>query len=647
MPLLTLPQATSAQSTFPTAWRGSALFAVEFSPTTSPTADPVWVDITSRVMSVSIRRGRQRDLDRFEAGTAELMLDNSDRLFDPSYDAGVYYGNLLPMRKFRIRSQYGNAEYKRFVGFADSFEQIYDEGNRAAFCRVRLTDAFKLLNLTKPTSPWVMQVQSKSQYWSAWYRLSEAESAVGLKDSSGYGRDGSYVSTPTMAQTGLVANDSNTCVQFAAGAYAYSDNVPSPANYLHAEGWFSSSSATAQTILAYGNPTTGNVLVQIEVTAGGQLRFVYGFERYSIVSRYTTTAGTYLDGAAHHVSIWCQFGNQGTILTIGYSVDGDANPPVAYDTAGIGTYPSFAGRLSIGSSFGASQNLTGKVDEVLVAVDADPYQVSPGYLAPSQYAAGSNPYAGDATGTRVGRVLNAISWPTSDRDIDTGNSTLQSALYTGSALDHLQDVTLTEQGQFFVARDGKIRFRARRSTIGAASSFTFKDANDGSMLYQQVALALDDTLIRNSVTAQRAGGGEVTVDDSTSIGKYLPRTYSQTGLLYQNDAQTRDFAAWIINRYKDPQVRATQVQLRPERNPTVMYPEAFGLEIGDLVTLVRTPQGVGTAITRSLIVAGISEQITPADYSMTVDLYEADTSSYWILDDATYSVLDSTTRLAF
>lgn len=647
MPLLTLPQATSAQSTFPTGWRGSALWAIEFSPTTSPTGDPVWVDITSRVMSVSIRRGRQRDLDRFEAGTAELMLDNSDRLFDPSYDAGPYYGNLLPMRKFRIRGQYGNAEYKRFVGFADSYEQIYDQGNRAAFCRIRLTDAFKVLALTKPTSPWVMQVQSKTAYWSAWYRLSEAESSVGLKDSSGAGRDGLYVGSPTMAQTSLVANDSNTCVQLSGGAYAYTDTIPGPTNYFHFEAWFSSSSATAQTVLAYGNPATGNLLASIELTAAGAIRFAWGFESYSGVARYTTTATTYLDGNPHHVSIWGQLNVGGSLLTVGWSVDGNPSVAATYDFVAMSTYAAVSGRLSIGSLFGASQNFNGKIDEVLAAIDANPLQVSPGYIAAAQYAAGSNPYAGDATGTRVGRVLNAIDWPASDRDIDTGNSTLQSALYTGSALDHLQDVTLTEQGQFFVAKDGKIRFRARRSTIGAASSFTFKDANDGSMQYQQVALALDDTLIRNSVTAQRLNGGEVTVDDATSVATYLPRTYSQSGLLYQNDAETRDFAAWIVNRYKDPQVRATSVQLRPERNPSVMYPNVFGLEIGDLVTLVRTPQATGSAITRSLIVAGISEQILPADYSVTVDLYEADTAAYWLLDDATYSVLGTTTRLAF
>lgn len=647
MPLLTVPQATSAQSTFPTGWRGSARWAIEFSPTTNPTQDPVWIDITDRVMSVSIRRGRQRDLDRFEAGTADLMLDNSDRLFDPSNTTGTYYGNLLPMRKFRIRGQYGNAEYKRFVGFADSYEQIYDRGNRAAFCQVHLTDAFKLLNLARPTSPWVLQVQSKSQYWTAWYRLSEAESSVGLQDSSGAGRDGLYSGTPTMAQTGLVANDSNTCVQFSGGAWAYTDTVPGPANYLHLEAWFSSSSATAQTIFAYGNPTTGNLLASVELTAAGQIRFLWGYENYGSVGRHTTTATSYLDGNPHHVSIWLQTGNDGAVLTIGWSVDGDATAAGTSDFVAFSTYPSFAGRLAIGSLFGSSQNFTGKIDEVLVAVDANPYQVSPGYVASAQYAAGSNPYAGDATGTRIGRVLTAINWPTSDRDIDAGNSTLQAALYDGSALDHLQDVALTEQGQFYVARDGRIRFRARRSTIGAASSVTFKDKNDGSMQYQQVDLALDDTLLRNSVTAQRVGGGEVTVDDSTSINQFLIRTYSQSGLLYQTDAQTRDFAAWIVNRYKDPQVRATRVQFRPERNPTVMYPKTFGLEIGDLVTLVRTPQGIGSAITRSLIVAGIEEQIGPDDYSMTVSLYEADTSSYWLLDDLTYSVLDSTTRLAF
>jgi len=48
------------------------------------------VDVTAFVRSVSIRRGRSRELDRFSTGTATVVFNNEDRRFDPLYSAGPY-----------------------------------------------------------------------------------------------------------------------------------------------------------------------------------------------------------------------------------------------------------------------------------------------------------------------------------------------------------------------------------------------------------------------------------------------------------------------------------------------------------------------------------------------------------------------------
>lgn len=52
---------------------------------TRPTETPTWIDITDKVFSATVHRGREDELSPMGMGTAEVVLDNIDRRFDPSY----------------------------------------------------------------------------------------------------------------------------------------------------------------------------------------------------------------------------------------------------------------------------------------------------------------------------------------------------------------------------------------------------------------------------------------------------------------------------------------------------------------------------------------------------------------------------------
>lgn len=124
--------------------------AIEFSPTTAPLETPVWVNITSSVRvsgGVTVRRGRSSELDEFQTGSASFVLDNRDRLFDPSYTAGTYYGNLKVLRRFRIRVLYNSVTYNVFNGFITGWPQNYTVANKEATVPVDLVDGFGLLAL--------------------------------------------------------------------------------------------------------------------------------------------------------------------------------------------------------------------------------------------------------------------------------------------------------------------------------------------------------------------------------------------------------------------------------------------------------------------------------------------------------------------
>ena len=55
-----------------------------------------YVDLTSIVLSVNIRRGRNRQLDQFNAGTAQVVFNNSTRVLDPLNTSSPYYPYILP-----------------------------------------------------------------------------------------------------------------------------------------------------------------------------------------------------------------------------------------------------------------------------------------------------------------------------------------------------------------------------------------------------------------------------------------------------------------------------------------------------------------------------------------------------------------------
>lgn len=64
----------------------------------------VATDVTQYVRSVTIRRGRNRELDRFSTGTAQIVFNNEDRRFDPLYSAGPYFGDLKPRARVVVES---------------------------------------------------------------------------------------------------------------------------------------------------------------------------------------------------------------------------------------------------------------------------------------------------------------------------------------------------------------------------------------------------------------------------------------------------------------------------------------------------------------------------------------------------------------
>jgi hypothetical protein len=84
-------------------------------------------DITDRLVSASTQRGKSVALDRIDAGNSSIVLDNADRLFDPVFANGFFFGQLIPGKEVRISCN-GFPVIRTFI---DDLDIAYEPGNRS------------------------------------------------------------------------------------------------------------------------------------------------------------------------------------------------------------------------------------------------------------------------------------------------------------------------------------------------------------------------------------------------------------------------------------------------------------------------------------------------------------------------------------
>ena len=108
------------------------------------------VDITPQVRRVSTRRGRNRLLSQFEAGTATVVLNDPNSDFNPQNTSSPYFGKLFPLRKIRIYAETtlsgSPVTVNLFSGYINSFDTSFYQGTTAdATVTLQCVDGFRLL----------------------------------------------------------------------------------------------------------------------------------------------------------------------------------------------------------------------------------------------------------------------------------------------------------------------------------------------------------------------------------------------------------------------------------------------------------------------------------------------------------------------
>jgi hypothetical protein len=303
------------------------------------------------------------------------------------------------------------------------------------------------------------------------------------------------------------------------------------------------------------------------------------------------------------------------------------------------TYPIFSGFITGYQTLTPQESNDNVSYCVISAVDA--FRLAQN----AQISTVSGTSAGQLSGARINNLLDAISWPSSMRDIDAGQTTVQADPGTPrTALAACQTISTSEYGSFYVDATGSFVFqdRALTSSSVAATPTVFTDDGSAGLLYFDAAWVLNDVLIYNQANITRSGGTTQTAINQASIDKYFLHSYTQTDLLMQTDAVALDYAQAYVASRAETSVRcdAIVLDLYTENYDTGIA-AALGLDYFNPITVITTQPGA-TTLEKTLQIFGVAMTINPNKWRVTFTTLEPIIDSF-ILDSTQYGVLGTNT----
>jgi hypothetical protein len=236
-----------------------------------------------------------------------------------------------------------------------------------------------------------------------------------------------------------------------------------------------------------------------------------------------------------------------------------------------------------------------------------------------------------ASGARVNAVLDmpTVEWPVGDRDIDAGASILGDDVFEGNVLTYLQKVELSEGGLFFIDKAGRVAFKDRLATPTVDNVTVFADDGTG-IPFAPAAVEYGTEQLFNQVivTSPQA---TATANAALSQTRYgiLER---QIDTLLDDTDQVPDYADFLVGRYAEPEYRFAQLSVDISNLTSGQRSSMYALDMGSVIQVKFTPNGIGPVIERYGLVISIGHDISPDDHVMTVGVGSLQTSLFVIGD---------------
>ena len=246
---------------------------------------------------------------------------------------------------------------------------------------------------------------------------------------------------------------------------------------------------------------------------------------------------------------------------------------------------------------------------------------------------------------RVTAILNRpeVAWPIANRSIETGLTTLQAdtVAENTNALQYLQLVDTTENGQLFMSRSGAVTFKNRVFNPSFISTVVFADdATANAIRYSSIGVIYGSENLYNRVAVTRNGGTTQVADSTTSQDAYGVASFSIDGVLLTSDTEAFNLASYLVGLYDEPELRINEVTVNLHDKTPEQVDQICRLEIADVVQVIFTPNQIGSPINQYAMVTGISHDIGIDNHRVSIQLASVSVTNF-VLDSAQFGILDT------
>lgn len=465
-----------------------------------------------------------------------------------------------------------------------------------------------------------------------------------------------------------------TGTMLSAGRVATAPGILFPSAY--ASTWSASISAWARVdddvnfqggfIVAFAAAAQGDFIVAPISIAGAT--FGDGFPDFGITvqgngsgASATSPVFTLLVGQTYHI-VGTVTQVSGGDTTISLYINGELVDTTVVTTASLGgLFTTPANYVNVGGGSFGGQNMPGVLSRVVLWERA---------LSASEvtalWTAGGLGNASETTGERLERHLSDGRYAGATR-ISTTYTTLSAPTNQGAidGLTDAQNLALAEAGRLWCAPDGALVLESRYdrwlrySTVAATFG---EDEAGGEVPYGPgIEFDYDPTFVYADVRITRNNGsvavGGLAAEIAEVARKFFPRSYA-IGCDFETDTEAQYYADYVFYTHRAPLMRVSAITITPAANPS-LWPVALSLEVGQRVTVKRRAKaansGVGLAMSADYFIeAVIIHEIDFDKWDFRVSFLlspigtvPGPTFQPWILENATYGVLDSTTILGW